>query len=136
MIEIQIDYQGELHCSAVHGPSGASLETDAPVDNQGRGEAFSPTDLLASSLGVCMGTVMGIVAGRKEISLEGLRLTVGKHMSEDHPRRVSKLEVEIFMPIREDHLERKVLQAAVLGCPVRYSIHPDIAVPIQWHWMG
>ena len=134
MIEISIDYQGQLHCSATHGPSGDSLATDAPVDNNGRGETFSPTDLVATSLGACMATVMGIVARQKEISLEGMQLGVHKYMSEDSPRRISKLEVEIDMPIPEDHPECKVLQGAVLGCPVHHSIHPGIEVLLIWRW--
>ena len=103
MVEIKIDYQGELHCRAIHGPSGTVLETDAPVDNNGRGESFSPTDLVATALGVCMATVMGIVAKRKEISLEGMKVTVKKHMSTDTPRRISKLEVDIEVPLPADH---------------------------------
>ena len=134
MIEIRIDYEGQLHCAAVHAPSGASLSTDAPVDNNGKGESFSPTDLLATALGSCMATVMGIAAQRKEIPLEGMKIQVRKHMSDDQPRRIAKLEVEIHMPISEDHPEKKLLQSTVLGCPVHHSIHPDIEVPIIWHW--
>ncbi len=134
MIEIRIDYEGQLRCAATHGPSGDSLATDAPVDNNGLGEAFSPTDLVATALGACMATVMGIVARRKEIVLEGMKVRVCKHMSEDSPRRISKLGVEIDMPIREDHPERELLQGAALGCPVHHSIHPDIEVAIAWRW--
>ena len=134
MIEISIDYQGQLHCSATHGPSGYSLATDAPVDNNGRGETFSPTDLVATSLGACMATVMGIVARQKEISLEGMKLGVHKYMSEDSPRRISKLEVEVDMPIPEDHPGREILQGAALGCPVHHSIHPEIEVLLTWRW--
>ncbi|MDE0596613.1 MAG: OsmC family protein [Roseibacillus sp.] len=134
MIEISIDYAGQLHCNATHGPSGDTLETDAPVDNNGRGEAFSPTDLVATALGTCMATVMGIAAQRKKISLEGMKLTVRKHMSEDTPRRISKLEVEVEMPIGQEHPEKKILQSVVLGCPVHHSLHPEIEVPITWRW--
>ncbi len=136
MIEIRVAYEGDLHCTAVHGPSGTTLGTDAPVDNYGRGELFSPTDLLAASLATCMATSMGIAARRKQIDLHGMRLEVRKHMSGDQPRRVAKLEVEIHMPLPEDHSERKLLQSTVLGCPVTHSIHPDIEVPITWHWEG
>ena len=134
MIEIRIDYEGQLHCSATHGPSGDSLATDAPVDNNGLGEAFSPPDLVATALGTCMATVMGIVARQKEISLEGMRLSVRKEMSGDSPRRISKLEVEVDMPISGDHPECKVLQGAALGCPVHHSIHPGIEVLLTWRW--
>ena len=134
MIEISIDYEGQLHCSATHGPSGDSLATDAPVDNNGLGEAFSPTDLVATALGTCMATVMGIVARQKEISLEGMRLSVRKGMSEDSPRRISRLEVEVDMPVSEDHPACKLLQGAALGCPVHHSIHPGIEVLLTWRW--
>ncbi|MBX3739640.1 MAG: OsmC family protein [Akkermansiaceae bacterium] len=134
MVEIKLDYEGDLHCSAVHGPSGTTLATDAPVDNNGRGESFSPTDLVATALGACMATVMGIMARRKEISLEGLKVAVRKHMSEDLPRRISKLEVDLDMPLPADHPERKVFEAAARGCPVHHSLHPDIEVVMQWTW--
>ncbi|MDE0825239.1 MAG: OsmC family protein [Akkermansiaceae bacterium] len=134
MIEIQIDYRGELHCEAMHGPSTALICTDAPVDNHGKGESFSPTDLLAAALGSCMATVMGIAARRKDVDLKGMRIRVEKYMSDEQPRRVSKLAVKIQMPIEEDHPERKLLQATGHGCPVRHSIHPDIEVPVTWVW--
>ena len=134
MIEISIDYQGQLRCSAIHQPSGDCLATDAPVDNNGRGEAFSPTDLVATALGTCMATVMGIVARQKEISLEGMKLRVRKHMSADSPRRISRLEVEAEMPISVDHPDREMIQSAALECPVHHSIHPEIEVAITWHW--
>ena len=134
MVEINIDYQGDLHCRAVHGPSGTVLETDAPVDNNGRGESFSPTDLVATALGVCMATVMGIVAKRKEIALEGMKVAVKKHMSTDTPRRIAKLEVDIHVPLPAEHPERKLLEATGNGCPVHQSLHPDVVQEIRWHW--
>lgn len=134
MIEITINYEGDLHCHNTHGPSGTTVATDAPVDNNGRGESFSPTDLVATALGSCMATIMGIVAKNKEISLEGMVIKVAKHMSEDLPRRISQLEVAIDVPLPADHPERQVLEAAALACPVAQSIHPDIAVPITWTW--
>ena len=134
MVEIKIDYQGELHCRAVHGPSGAVLETDAPVDNNGRGEAFSPTDLVATALGVCMATVMGIVAKRKEIDLAGMKVVVKKHMSTDTPRRIARLEVDIEMPLSAGHPDRRLLESTGNGCPVHQSLHPDVVQEIRWHW--
>lgn len=134
MVEIKIDYEGDLHCSAVHGPSGAVLATDAPVDNNGRGEAFSPTDLVATALGACMATVMGIMARRKEIDLTGLKVAVRKHMSEDLPRRIAKLEVDLDMPISYDHPDRPVFENAANGCPVHHSLHPDIVCVMNWIW--
>lgn len=134
MVEIRIDYEGELHCSALHVPSGNTLVTDAPIDNNGRGEAFSPTDLVATALGACMATVMGIVAKRKEVELAGMKLTVQKHMSTDTPRRIIALPVAITMPIPADHPIAALLEAAVHACPVHHSIHPDIKVDVIWTW--
>jgi uncharacterized OsmC-like protein len=134
MVEIRIQYQGDLHCAATHGPSHQVLETDAPVDNNGRGESFSPTDLLATALGTCMATVIGIVARRKEINLDGFSVTVRKHMSEDLPRRISKLEVVLDLPLPAGHPERMMLESAARGCPVSHSIHPDIEVVMTWIW--
>ncbi|MEM9081444.1 MAG: OsmC family protein [Verrucomicrobiota bacterium] len=134
MVEITVDYEGELHCAALHGPSGSQLSTDAPVDNEGRGESFSPTDLVATALGTCMATVMGITARRKEVDLAGLKIRVKKGMSEDAPRRIARLEVSIELPLPEDHAEAKLLKGAALGCPVHHSLHPDIEVPVEWIW--
>src|SRR5438093_7379337 len=92
MVKSTIEYRGGLHCVAKHGPSGATLETDAPVDNQGRGESFSPTDLVATALGACMATIMGIYAQRKNINLEGMRIEVSKEMSQDAPLRIARLK--------------------------------------------
>lgn len=134
MVEINIDYKGQLHCEAVHGPSGSQLETDAPVDNQGRGEAFSPTDLVATALGTCMATIMGIAARQREVALEGLKIRVQKEMSADLPRRISRLAVELSVPLPSDHPAAEVLQAAAKGCPVNNSLHPDIKVDLSWNW--
>ena len=134
MVEITIDYEGELHCNALHHPSGNRLVTDAPVDNNGRGEAFSPTDLVATALGTCMATVIGIVARRKELDVAGMSVRVRKFMSDDLPRRISRLEVDLGMPLAGEHPARKVLEAAAQGCPVNHSIHPDIEVVLNWQW--
>ena len=134
MIAIDLSYQGGLRCSATHLPSGNILTTDAPVDNNGKGEAFSPTDLVATALGACMATVMGIVAERKGIALEEMNIQVRKHMSEDTPRRISKLEVDIRMPLPASHPERKLLESAARGCPVHHSLHPDIEIVFNWSW--
>jgi putative redox protein len=136
MVEIQLAYSGELRCSAVHGPSGKTLITDAPVDNHGKGESFSPTDLVATALGSCMMTVMGIVAERKQLNLSGMKVRVEKHMSADSPRRIVKLPVVIVMPLPSDHPERALLEAAALGCPVHHSLHADIEKPVSFEWVG
>ncbi|MBI1883118.1 MAG: OsmC family protein [Chlamydiae bacterium] len=135
MVEISIEYEGDLHCSAVHGPSQAKLSTDAPVDNQGRGESFSPTDLLATSLGTCMATIMGIFSQRKAIHLKGMKIRVEKHMLEN-PRRVGKLAVDIHVPVALDPAQKMALEGAALACPVHKSLHPDIERPIRFFYPG
>jgi putative redox protein len=136
MVEIKLTYEGDLHCHAVHGPSGNTLSTDAPVDNNGRGEAFSPTDLVATALGACMATVIGIVARRKGIAVEGMKIHVRKFMSDDAPRRISRLELDLDMPIPASHPDAKLLESAARGCPVHHSIHPDIDMVMNWRWRG
>jgi len=134
MVTITINYSGELRCEATHTPSNSILSTDAPVDNNGKGETFSPTDLIAVALGNCMATIMGLVADRKEISLEGLTLSVDKYMSEDLPRRISKLPVTINMPLSDDDPNKELMINAALTCPVHQSLHESIEVPITWNW--
>lgn len=134
MIEIEINYEGQLYNVATHGPSGATLQTDAPVDNNGKGESFSPTDLVATALGSCMATVMGIIAERKSISLEGLKIKVRKHMSSDTPRRIARLEVDLRIPLPEHHEHATILKAAARGCPVHQSLHPEIELVFHWEW--
>ena len=134
MVEISIAYQGDLHCLATHGPSGSTLHTDAPVDNNGRGESFSPTDLVATALGSCMATVIGIIARRKNIDLSGMSVHVRKSMSTDTPRRITRLEVHITMPIPSSHPDSRLLEASAIACPVHQSLHPDIDTPICWTW--
>ena len=134
MVEIKLTYEGELHCSAVHLPSGNTLVTDAPLDNNGRGEAFSPTDLVATALGACMATVIGIVAKRKDLAVEGMAISVRKFMSDDQPRRIKRLELDLRIPLPGSHPDRKVLESAARGCPVHHSIHPDIDVVMNWIW--
>ena len=134
MVEIKLSYEGDLHCSAQHGPSGNTLVTDAPVDNNGRGLAFSPTDLVATALGSCMATVIGIVAKRKEIAVEGMTVAVRKFMSDDQPRRIKRLELDLQMPLPGSHPDRKLLESAARSCPVHHSIHPEIELVLLWKW--
>jgi putative redox protein len=134
MVEIEVSYEGELHTRCLHGPSGRELETDAPIDNEGRGESFSPTDLLATALGTCMMTVMGIVAGRHAWKLEGARVRVEKHMVADPVRRVGKLVVRFAMPPGLDAVARKTLEQAARTCPVALSLHPDVVVDAAFAW--
>ena len=134
MVEIRLKYEGDLHCSVVHQPSGSVIVTDAPVDNNGRGEAFSPTDLVAAALASCMATVIGIVAKRKEIDVSGMSVIARKFMSDDQPRRIARIELDLHMPLSADHPDRKLLESAARGCPIHHSIHPDIEVVMNWSW--
>lgn len=136
MVEATIRYEGGLRCVAVHGPSQSQLETDAPVDNMGRGERFSPTDLVGTALATCVATTMAIVAARLEVDITGLTARVRKHMTTEAPRRIALLEVEVKVPLAEDHPQRARLEAAANGCPVRRSLHPDVAVEEGFVWTG
>jgi putative redox protein len=135
-VEINIVYEGELRCSAQHGPSGVVMNTDAPVDNQGKGETFSPTDLVATALGSCMMTIMGIVARRNGYPIEGTRVKVLKEMIQEPVRRIGRLTVEIHFANggRLKEKDRKILQQSAHTCPVLKSLHPDIEVPVTFHW--
>jgi uncharacterized OsmC-like protein len=135
MVEIRLAYEGDLHCSAVHQPSGNTLATDAPLDNNGRGQAFSPTDLVATALGACMATVIGIVARRKGLEVEGMTVVVRKIMSDDLPRRIKRLELDLDLPLAASHPDRKLLESAARGCPVHHSLHPEIEVEMNWAWL-
>ena len=134
MVQIQVRYEGDLSCRAVHGPSGAELRTDAPVDNEGRGESFSPTDLVAAALGSCMLTIMGIVARRHEWDLVGTELSVVKSMVADPQRRIGTLEVLIRVPGEFDEGQRKLLEKAALTCPVHHSLGLNVEKPVRFEW--
>jgi len=134
MVQINIAYQGQLRCEAVHGPSGTKLSTDAPKDNHGKGESFSPTDLVATALGTCMLTIMGIVAQRHNLSLDGATVTVAKEMAAAPTRRIGRLAVEIHVPGTFDDEQRKLLENAARTCPVHKSLHPEIEIPVNFHW--
>lgn len=134
MVEIRIVYEGSLRTSAEHGPSLRSLQTDAPVDNHGRGESFSPTDLAATALGACMMTIMGIVAAKDGLALEGSRVRVTKHMVADPHRRIGKIEVDLSLPGGLSEKDRSRLEEAAKSCPVQKSLHPDIEVPVRFGW--
>jgi len=136
MVSIQVQYEGDLRCRAVHGPSTKELFTDAPVDNHGRGESFSPTDLVATALATCMATVIGIKAKQKDLPVAGMTVSVEKHMSEDMPRRIVRLPISITVPLPPDHPERRLLETVALSCPVLQSLHPDIEKTVTWTWNG
>jgi putative redox protein len=130
-VEIFGEYAGRLGVRLTHGPSGAQLRTAAPVDNQGDGSSFSPTDLLATSLGACMITVMAILGERDGMPLEGLAFRVEKHMQAD-PRRVERLPVSIHMPRGLTARQRTMLERAALTCPVHLSLLPEIERAVEF----
>jgi putative redox protein len=134
MVAIQLEYQGDLHCKAVHGPSGTELATDAPTDNQGRGESFSPTDLVATALATCMLTTMGIMARTLHLDIAGATATVEKEMSTHPPRRIARLAVKIHVPRTLSDETKLKLERAAHTCPVHKSLHPDIDAPIAFSW--
>ena len=132
MTLIDSTYQGQLRCQSSHGPSGTLLETDAPTDNQGKGERFSPTDLVATALSTCMLTIMGIVAERHGWSLEGVTARVEKTMSNETPRRIAQLTVWVELPADLEPQQRALLQRAAETCPVKVSL--EGAIPMELHW--
>ena len=136
MVSISTTYEGRLHCQATHGPSGSKLTTDAPVDNHGKGETFSPTDLVATAFGACMLTIMGIVADRHGIDLNGMTAETEKVMSTTPPRRIATLNTRITLPLPPDHPHRDLLERAAHTCPVNESLHPEIDKTVEFNWAG
>jgi len=136
MVEMTLVYEGGLHARAMHGPSGAAIETDAPVDNQGKGEAFSPTDLLATSLVSCMLTTMAIVGEREGWKLDGARARVEKHMELEPRRRVGRLVVELELPVDLTEVAQRRLEEVARGCPVAASIHPETRIDLTFRWVA
>lgn len=130
-----IVYDGNLRTIATHLQSGTVIQTDAPVDNQGRGEGFSPTDLVATALGTCMLTIMGIKARDMNINLTDTRIDVEKIMKSD-PRRIGGVNLTFSFPqhMELNDKERTILERAAHTCPVIYSIHPDITVNVVFNW--
>src|SRR5688500_7555874 len=129
MVTITATYDGNLRCTATHGPSGARLATDAPKDNEGMGASFSPTDLVATALATCTITTMGILARREGIDMQGARVTVEKQMVATPRRRIGALPVTITVPGRLDAQQKQKLENAARSCPVHASLHPDVQAP-------
>ena len=133
-VEINITYEGWLHCTAVHGPSKQTLSSDAPLDNGGKGAAFSPTDLVATALGTCMATIMGLVAQRNNLNIDGLQVQVIKEMTAAPVRRIASLKTRLVFP-RDKPLsatDRAKLEAAAKACPVKQSLHVDVKTPVEF----
>jgi putative redox protein len=133
MVTIQGEYQGDLHCAATHGPSGSTLTTDAPKDNQGRGEAFSPTDLVATALATCVCTIMAITARTRGVELAGLTWTITKEMSSQPPRRIARLHLTLHLPPAAKAMPLEILERAAHACPVHQSLSPEIEKVIVFH---
>ena len=128
-----ISYLGNLRCEGFHLQSSSKIETDAPTDNRGNGERFSPTDLLCVSLATCMLTTMGIKANDLNVDISRSRADVTKHMASD-PRRVAKIEVYVTLPQNINEKERLILEKTGNNCPVAKSVHPDIELVLQYDW--
>lgn len=134
MVTIHMEYEGNLHCKAVHGPSVTELNTDAPKDNQGLGESFSPTDLVATGLGTCILTTMGILARTLEIDITGATATVEKEMTMGSPRRIASLATKVRVPQVLSPEDQQKFARAAHTCPVHRSLHPDVHAPIEFTW--
>lgn len=131
----EIIYQGQLRTSAVHLQSGSEIITDAPTDNHGRGEAFSPTDLVATALGSCMLSIMGIYADKHQLNIEGSRASITKVMASE-PRRISEVHVHMYIPSGTlTDIERKKLENVALTCPVAKSLHPAIKQEVVFEYV-
>ena len=138
MVDIFMRYEGDLRCEARHAPSSSTLATDAPVDNQGKGGSFSPTDLVATALGTCMLTTMGIAARKQGWNIDGIELHVQKHMTKQPPRKIERLPVAFTVPSEVaralDPAARRELEHTAKTCPVALSISDTIEVPVSFDW--
>ena len=135
-VEITCEYLGDLHCTATHGPSGQTFTTDAPVDNGGKGEAFSPTDLVATAMATCIMTIMGLVARDHGWDLAGTRARVTKEMVADPKRRIGALTLTVTLPpgIALSDADRTCLENAAKVCPVRQSLRPEVQVDVDFEY--
>lgn len=134
MVPISVVYESNLRCIATHDNSGVRFITDAPKDNFGKGESFSPTDLVATALGTCMITTIGIKMRNDRINIDGTHIAIEKHMSTDLPRRITKLVAILSLPNGIEQNKRKTLEEIAHNCPVVKSLHPDIELDIQFRY--
>lgn len=134
MVEISFTYDGDLRCQAAHGPSGSTLRTDAPADNMGKGELFSPTDLVATALATCILTTMAIYALNHGIEFAKASGSVTKEMTAQAPRRIARLAVTITVAGSFSAEQKSALENAAHTCPVKKSLHADVEAPIQIQW--
>lgn len=133
MVKITATYEGEKHCELVHGPSQSRIGTDAPKDNNGKGELFSPTDLVAAATASCMLTVMAIASEKDGVSITGAKASVEKEMAAN-PRRISRLVVHLYLPQSISPDYRAKLEQIALNCPVKMSLNADLQVPVEFHY--
>lgn len=133
-VKISGKYQGNLRVSSNHGPSDSILETDAPTDNNGKGEKFSPTDLVVTAYASCMLTIMGIVAERDGLDLKDTSYTAEKYMSTESPRKIAKIIIDFAMPASISEDQRKKLEKAAHACPVHHSLAPEIEKLISFNY--
>lgn len=134
MVIISCTYEGKLNCKALHEPSGKTLKTDAPVDNHGKGSTFSPTDLIATALGTCYLTVMGIQAEAHGVEMKGTTARVEKHMSAEQPRRITKLVIQVDFCPGIPLNRRGLLEAVAVNSPTTKSLHPDINIEYSFNF--
>ncbi len=128
-------YEGHLRCTCTHLQSGSIIETDAPTDNKGKGERFSPTDMLCVSLATCIITTMGIKAESMDIDISGTKVDVTKHMISD-PRRIGKIEIALHIPTRGlGEKEKNLMELVCASCPVKKSLNPDMDISIVYNWI-
>jgi len=133
-VETTSVYLGDLRCEAIHLQSGGKILTDAPLDNRGKGEAFSPTDLVGASIGTCILTIMGIAAFKEDMDIDGTQIKVVKEMIDVPFRRIKRLDVIITFPegLKLTERQRKVLEAVPAQCPVSRSLHPDVELVVTF----
>lgn len=129
----KISYVGELRTVCIHLQSGTEILTDAPTDNHGKGEAFSPTDLVATALGSCMVSIMGIKSRDLDIELKDSTISITKIMQAE-PRKIAKIEVVLNMSIATSDKNKTILERAAMTCPVLLSLHPDIEKEVTFNW--
>ncbi|MFA8449185.1 MAG: OsmC family protein [Bacteroidales bacterium] len=134
MATIKINYQGQLRTEMTHLQSGKKLITDAPTDNHGKGESFSPTDMVAGALCSCMLTIIGIAAENHNFSIDGAEATVTKIMQKE-PRRIGEVIVDICFPKKYTDKEKRIIEKAALSCPVHHSLHPDVKKTINFNYI-
>jgi putative redox protein len=135
MATSKVTYSGSLRTTAIHLQSSTEIISDAPIDNHGKGEAFSPTDLLATSLASCMFTIMGLTAKTHNLNIEGASAEVTKVMATE-PRRVSEIHINFNFPDKETYSDKdkKILENAAVSCPVYQSLHPNIKKVVDFAW--